>query len=306
MTKAIMKAMLLFCAAVALPLAGNADEESSGQSKESLKSVLGVKKFEDSHVLTDNQLKADEGSLSRYSIKVSTSYNGAALSNLGAADQPNVDGTPGSYETKITGSISGRYRLSSTEALSAGTGISAIHPLHGLERFDTNSPYIGYDLSSRISDIQMRNSLSASIVTVPAFLATGETHTVGFGNSLVYDLGRSGFALSLESRLEYFLYNRGWVPKDGKAPNYYLSFYPGVKYNVTGKFSVNTSLSLMSFNPRSESDVTTLRTRTTSQRLGVGYALSRDIYLSPYLTFYPGRLAMDTTTFSLSSIFSIL
>lgn len=279
---------------------------ASGETKAVIGEVLTNKKFQDDYTLTDAKLRADDGSLSRYSLRTNLSYYGPTLNDLEAKDQPNPDGSVGSYATALGGSLGLRIRLNPTQTISMGTGLKAIYPFHGMERFDMNDPYMSWDIASRFWGVQMRNSPGFSIVTVPNYTKVGEFATFDYKNSLVYDLGKSGAAIGFDTSFGYFFYNRGYERRDGKAARNNLSFSPNVKYNISDKLNVNTSVSMSFWNPRESASPWIMWNRSVTQSLGLGYSFRRDIYLSPYLRMYPSRLAADTTTFNLSAILSVL
>ncbi|KYG67254.1 hypothetical protein AZI86_09625 [Bdellovibrio bacteriovorus] len=267
--------------------------------------VIKNEKFEEDKDITDTRLKADSGSLSRYSLKFSLSYFGPPVGDLSNENQPNPNGSIGPNETSVGGSISGRYRLDSKTAISMGTGISMLTPFHGVKRTDVKTPFISYDRSARVWDAQMRNSFGASVTTVPNYRDVGQVGTLSYDNNLVYNFGSSGFAAGVDSSLSYFLYERDYEKADKKASRYFVGFYPQVKYNFTDKLNVYTSVALNFMNPRWEAEPVLLN-QILSGRLGMGYGYSRDIYIAPYLNFYPENLRGDNTTFSVSTIFSIL
>lgn len=285
---------------------GKAWAQPENTQSSSEKGLLKNQKVEEISVLTDPKLRADDGSMSKYSIKFNVSYYGPTLGDLSAKDQPNPDGSVGMYATSLGGSISARYRISPTQALALGTGVKAIYPLHGIERFDVNNPYLSYDMSSRRGRLQMRNSPGVSYITVPNYKKIGEYGALNFGNSLVYDLEDSRFAIGLESDFGYYLYDRPYERTDGKASRFSLSFAPNVKYRFNDRLNMNTSFSVNFWNPRSLSNEWALWNRSPTQRLGLGYAWSKVVYLSPYLYFYPNRITTDSVSMNLSAVFSLL
>ncbi len=284
---------------------------AAATSNSSANSILKNKKFEDSNTLTDAQLKADAGSLSKWSARASLSYLGPTFGDLSAAEQPNPDGSIGNYSQAVKGSVSARYRISPDSTVSAGTGVSLIRPFHGWERTDVNNPFVTYDFSNRFGRLQMRNSPGFTISTVPNYTAIGQVGGLSWDNSLVYAIG-GGFAISFESGFDYWVFHRGYKPGstkkggDGNASQYSISWYPGLKYNVSDTFSITSSAGFSLQNPRSAFDATTLQNRTVTLRLGLGYALTRDIFFAPYVQSYVTKLALDTTTINVSGIFSVL
>ena len=291
---------------------------SSGTTQGNLREILGNKKFEDSYTLTDAKLRADDGSLSRYSLKFNLSYYGPTLSDPSAADQPNPDGSPGTYSTALGGSMTGRYRFTPDSTMTMGSGLKANHPFHGMDRFDLNNPFVSYDVSSRIGGVQMRNSPGVSVVTNPDYTKLGEYGTVNWDNSVVYDLGRSHFAVGMDSTAGYYFYNRGYNGRkkngDGNANRYSLTMAPVIKYNVSDRLNVYTSFGFNFWNPRKVQDQWALWNRTVTERIGLGYAFRRDIYFAPYVSFYPKRMsdegttdaATNETTFNFNTVFSIM
>ena len=286
--------------------ATTAPTAAAGTTEVQLPDVLKNKKFEENEKITDAKMRADSGSLSKYSLSFSLSYYGPTLGDLSAKDQPNPDGSVGSYETALGGSLGGRYRMSSNETVRVGTGLKVIHPLHGAERTDLNNPYISYALTTKLGAVQMRNTFGGSVITVPNYTKIGEYGSLDYDNSMVYDLGSTKFAVGLDTSVSLYLYNREYRKADGKASTYNLAFYPNFKYNITDKLNVNTSVSISYWNPRANESRWNLQNRTVSQRLGLGYAYTRDIYISPYLNFFPDNLSDKGTTLNFSTSFSIL
>lgn len=303
-----MKLFFFIVALASLNFSANAQTSTTQITPESstkVENILGNKKFEDDKEITDSRLKADSGSFSRYSLKFSLSYFGPPIGDLSNKNQPNPDGSISPSETSIGGSISGRYRFDSKSALSLGTGISILTPFHGADRTDVKTPFVSYDRNARWGDVQVRNSYGASITTIPNFRNVGQYGSLTYDNSLVYNLGASGFAAGVDSSFSYFLYERDYRKKDRNASTYVLGFYPQIKYNFSDKMNVYTSVALNFWNPRFR-EQTDLLNKTLTGRVGMGVAVTRDIYFAPYLNFYPENLRTESTTFSFSTIFSIL
>ena len=139
-----------------------AAESSVSMTSEKVESILSDqltnKKFQDNLDITDARLKADSGSLSRYSLKFNMTYAGPTVTDLSEKDQPNPDGTIGSFQTALSGTMGARYRINSRSTIGISTGLKAIHPFHGMERIDLSNPILNYDYSTRVADIQMKNS----------------------------------------------------------------------------------------------------------------------------------------------------
>ena len=284
--------------------------ESGATLTEKKDGLIENRKFEDPHTLTDPKLRADDGSLSHYSMKGNLTYLGPTLGDISAPDQPNPDGVVGNFAQAIKGSVMARYRIDSNSSISAGTGISLNHPFHGFDRTDANNPFIAYDFSLRAAGLQMRNSPGLTLATVPNYTAVGEVGGLTWDNSLVYAIGGSRFAAALDTNFSYWIFNRAYRSGsvksggDGLATQYSISTYPGVKYNVTDSFSVNASTGFQFYNPRLDSSA--IWSRTALVRAGVGYAYRRDVYFAPYIQSYLTNLAADATSINASAIVNLL
>lgn len=269
--------------------------------------VLKNKKFEDTREITDTKMRADLGSLSRYSFKFDLSYYGPAMGTPWEKNLPNPDGVVRDSTTKIKGNISARYRLDSNSSLFLASGLSTLYPLHGVGRTDVNTPQVGYDMFHRLGDVQMRNALSVSAVTVPTYQAVGMAAGLNYVGSLIFEFGTSGFFAGTDLLFFYNIFNREYNPTtDRGTPRYTGIFSPSLKYNFSDRWNVNTNLGFAFWNPRSLENEWALWPQAVTQKLAVGYAFTKAVYVSPYLNFYPGKIATDTTTMNISTVFSVL
>lgn len=268
--------------------------------------VLGNKKFEEDKNITDAKIKADAGSLSRYSLKFSLTYFGPPVGDVTNKKQPNPDGSIGSFDTALQGAVSGRFRLNKQSAISLGTGIGARTPFHGTERFDVKNPFVGIDRTGRLGDFQVRNQISFEGATVPEYREVGQWGCLDYKGSVVYNFGTTPFAAGVDTSINYFLYERDYETRDRSAGRYTVAFYPEVKYNFSDKMNLYTSVAVKFLNPRARESEFDMLNRTLTQRLGLGYAFSRDIYFAPNLNWYPENANLDSTTLNFATIFSIL
>lgn len=263
------------------------------------------KTFQDTNEITDTKLRADSGSLSRYSMKFNFTYAGPPVTDFSAKAQPNPDGSVGTFQTALIGSIAARYRIDPKSTVGLSTGLKAIHPFQGEERTDVSNPALNYDFSSRVAEIQMKNSTGLIWRTVPEFTTIGQYGLIVNTQSMVYDLGVSRVSLGIDMSFGYFLYERGYEKTDGKAPRYSFELNPNLKYNFSEKLNVVTSVNVALWNPRSKEDQYALLNKVINQRLGLGYAYNRDTYFNPYISFYPDHMSWDRVTMNFTTIFSV-
>jgi hypothetical protein len=85
-----------------------------------------------------------------------------------------------------------------------------------------------------------------------------------------------------------------------------MSWIPGVKYNFSDKLNVNATVGFLAYNPRSTTDLGVIWSRTPTLRLGAGYALTRDVYLNPYIQGFATNMRAEMVTMNVSGVFSVL
>jgi hypothetical protein len=281
------------------------DASASSTSESGVDKVLGDKKFDENSEITDAQLKANAGSLSRYSLRFNLSYYGPSPSNLGELNQPNPDGVVSQTQTAISGNIGFRYRLDNSTSISVYAGLSDDYAFHPNQSLDVNSPTVSWDKTFKWEGIQFLSSPGVTLITQSNYTAAGEAAGLTYLLSAVYSIGKSGWAVGSDNTLGYYFFDRDYVNTDGKVRRTNVGLTPYVKYNFTENFNASTATALTLYNLRQDA-YTSFGTRTIYQKLGVGYAFTRDIYVAPYLMFYPSDMTMATTTVNLSTSFSIL
>lgn len=314
MKNIMLSTLALLSFQIASAQSATTTQESTAATKSKLSEALSNKKFEDDTQITDAKLKAENGSLSKYSLKFNLGYSGPPTSNLDSSFQPNPDTNKKPADVNLSGSLGAKFRFSSDQTFSAGTGVSAIDPMHGVSRYDTNDPFIAYSLLSRVNGMQMSHYFKTAYVTTPRYTSLGENGSVSYDNWLVYDLGKSPFALEFDTGFGYYFYNRGpyltgkaKVDKyELRATRYSVTFIPILKYRLSGKLNLETSVSFSYLNYRTTEDHTLWNQSMSTQRLGIGYAISRDIYINPYISFYPDQFSPEYTSLNISTSFSLL
>jgi hypothetical protein len=290
-----------------------APANSASSVKTKLKDALKNKKFQEATEITDAKLKAEGGSLSKYSLKFNLGYSGPPTTDLDSSYQPSPDTNKKPSKVNLSGSISGKYRIDSEKSFAAGTGLRANDPMHGVPTYDTIDPFFALSVLSRTDGMQMSHYFKVSSVTNPLYTSVGEDGSVSYDNWLVYDLGTSKFALEFDTNFGYYFYNRGpnltpskYLKYEKTANRYSVSVIPILKYRLSGKLNLETSVSFTYTNYRTTDDLTLWNQSMSTQRVGIGYAITRDIYINPYISFYPSQFSPEYTSMNFSTTFSLL
>lgn len=276
------------------------------------------KKFEENRQITDAELKSRAGSLSRISLKATLNYSGPTLDDLSATNQPNPDNTVSATAVGPSGSIGARLRLDSSTSISVNAGVTGQYLFtRKPSTLDFKNPFITYDKSFKIGGVQVVASPGLTWVTSNVYRQVGQLAGIDSKIYAAYDLGDSPFSVGTSVSASYYFFDRDYAPdqvtksgrvikRDGRVGRISATLAPNIKYKLSSKFSINTSWGFQFLNPRYYDSALKFNSRLVNQWLGVGYAITRDIYINPYIQFYPTDFSWRTTTMNLNTVFSVL
>jgi hypothetical protein len=299
-----------------IPAAPMAEQSSASSTP------LGLKKFDENGKITDAELKSREGSRSVFSLKANFSYYGPTLEDLSTVNQPNLDGAVTGTAVGPSGSVGARFRFDPTTSVTVNAGLMdqylfTDHPA----TLDVNNPYITYDKSFKVGKVQMVASPGVTWVTSNVYRAAGERAGLDARLYSSYNIGETPISVGASTTASYYFFDRAYIPDhkgintfthkpgivgDGKIRQISITVAPVIKYNVTSKFNVNTSWGFNFFNPRYYESGVKLNSRVVNEWVGIGYAITRDIYINPYIQFYPTQFSWKTATMNLSTVISLL
>ena len=318
-----MKLSAWFCGIVALLSGGLVFAAGEGSSELKIEEAVRPKKFDEDKRITDNELKAQAGSLSRYSLKFDLVYSGPPVDNLSDPSMPNPDGRARPNRTVLSGYPAIRYRFNPSSALNMSTGVRWYAPYQNVTGEDTAkpqgekdyamaNPQISYDRTYPFYATQMRSSFKGSYITEDYYQLRGEWAGLGYTQGVKYTPGKGRVILGLSLDLDYYLFNRDYQEKwpgqrtgDGKVSNYYLSYIPSFEYKIMDKLNFKTSVGWSFSNQRSRGNFRDWQEVEPTGRAGLGWSITREIYFYPYLSFYTKHPAISTTNLAFSTVFSI-
>jgi hypothetical protein len=290
---------------------------TSSSSSTKIEELTPNKKFEADKRLTDLELRAAGGSMSRWSLKAELGYSGAAVNSLYEQNRPNPNHSSGDYRTKLTGATGLRYRLSEKDTLYFSTGFTWYTPLEAMtgqpvkkepgaaDDFSTANPQFSYDHSWIAGPVQMRENFKVAAITDSYYVKRGENGSVGFSHNMKYKVGTTPLTLGLEIAPTYYTFNRDYIHKDGRISRYYISVNPNVSYRLTSNLDATYAMTYSYQNARAEASWSKWVVNMITARAGFGWSVTPEIYLNPYLSFFTQEPKWDTTTLSLGTVFSI-
>lgn len=261
-------------------------------------------------IITNNKMRAETGSKSRYSIASSLSYSGGSLASPGNERRPNLSAATGTTDiASIGGSISGKFAIDSVNSLFGGVGLRWLAPMdagtpvgYNGSKFDVDNPYLNYQYLYRWSGVQSALTLDETFYTNANLVHAGYVTQWSVSQNNMYDLGHSGFTVgcNVYATLSYF--DKNDVDVKAYQSDYAFGLTPAIEYRLTDKLNLRTDSNPWSFQHlRSYRNANAYQMQHWAQTLSLGWAVTRDIYVSPGFQWLPEDIRIDRTVTWLSA-----
>jgi hypothetical protein len=268
--------------------------------------------------ITNAKMRAESGSKSQWSMSFELNYSGGNLVDPLGSKRPNYSGIASQEgTTSLAGDISASLRLNKNNRLSLGTGVSVRDPLHSTASevstpassggaSDISTPFIQWGHTARIAGQQNSFSLGYSHATKAYY--TDVVKSVGdisASHVIIFDIAGSGWQPGFSTSLYYSLFKDGAnasdvVGNDDRRQDYGFGFYPFVEYSFNDKYSFRTVFRPFDFSHNRSDAAGTFERSLYTQSVGVGIAVTRDLYLYPNMQFAPENLSQDVTNVGMS------
>lgn len=319
--------MSLILAGSLVALAAQGEEQTNNQNANtSTVNVSDLQKAQEKaedidQEITNARMRSELGSKSLFSFKSSLGYSGGSLQKPLDSIRPNyrASATIESLAT-LSGNIGMNYRVSKGGNLSLGTGISIMDPLHGditantfkdpraskkgveQKRAQVSTPYVDYSHGYRAMNMQMISSMTYSHYTEQD--ATDYYNLLGnvsLNQTVLADLGESAWQAGLSLSFDKDIAKGAFAESapDNMRQDFGVGLYPFAEYAFNDNYSFRTVFGYFQFVKYEESKE--LIQLEPYQSVGVGMALTRDIYLYPNVQFTPKDVRADRTNVALSA-----
>jgi hypothetical protein len=293
--------------------------EMSATPPGSTNAVPGSDSVDD--MITNNNLRALSGSVSRWSIASQFNYNGGTISDPLAQDRPNVSAGSGvTDKSDLDGSISVKYNINTKNSLLAGFGIRWIAPLttggpsnYDGTRFDAMNPYITYQYVYKWLGVQSVLQAQFMQWTQSDQTALGYGQQLNIDQENMYDIGKTNISVGVSAAVQYQWFNKsgsyGDPGSDSYVGNvqtvqsqYLIQLSPEIEYQLTEKVNLRTLVSLWTYEHYvATSNPFSFVHDAIYQSIGVGYSVTRDIFLYPNIQFLPGQIMASETNVGLTA-----
>jgi hypothetical protein len=271
-------------------------------------------------IITNNLLRAESGSKSRWSVASFIGYNGASVEKPFAEDRPNIAATTATTnESLLSGQISLKYNINTKSSLMGGVGVRWFSPLrehrqHEGARSDMDNPYIIYQRIYKMAGIESVLQVQPVYYTNSNLKDHGYVTSVLVNQDNMYAIGESKFSLGASLWAQGGYFNKKGPSsghpgdedyledvRDDQA-DYLVGFAPVLEYAFNDTFNFRTVTNLWNFEHlRSEPNGNTYTADTITQSVGIGVSLTRDIFLYPNVQFQLENIRSDLTNVAVNA-----
>jgi|FLYM01.1.fsa_nt_gi hypothetical protein len=284
--------------------------------------------------ITNVRMRADSGSKSKWSLSSSLGYTGGSVDDPFGKERPNIQAyrvaMPGvQTNTSLDGSASIRYRANKNDSFTFGTSFGIMTPLHGdntdpgQNQFNVWDPGVSY--SRVFAGWGLQNVFSASGTVGTSNESRGVDRVGALGMSIttlkVFESGvTTGISLST-SRSFYDSKpgqnERGLARNADRSPNpdfyggdvrtnWSLGIFPFAEYAFNDTWQLRTVFGMFNFRNLYGDDNSWRLLRVYDyQSIGVGYSLTRDIYIYPNVQIIPTDVRKELTNVAISATLNI-
>ena len=305
----------------------NAQEETQQSNTSTLK-ASDVQKSDEKvgdidNEITNAKMRAESGSKSQWSMSFEMTYNGGNLEDPLGKVRPNYSGIATQEgRTNLSGEVSASLRMNKYNRLSLGTGVSVNQPLHSnFEELTTSksnggatdiaTPFVTWSHAGRIMDTQNSFSLSYYHATKDYYVNTVKSvGDVTASHVILFEIPKSNWQPGFSTSLWYSAFSDGpneldVTGNDDRRQDYGFGFYPFVEYSFNDRYSFRTVFRPFDFSHNRSDDGDKFERSLYTQSVGLGIAVTRDIYLYPNFQFAPENLQPSLTNVGISSTINL-
>ncbi len=308
-----------------------ADEATTeaGKSSIQIEDAAGKKNKVEGNLdeeITNAKLRAESGSKSKWSGSFTANYNGGSLKEPMSKDRPNNVNDPVPPKVSMVGDFGIRYRVNKNTSMKVGTGYTLQRPFHEAQRGSVSDPTVTLSNAGKIGEVQNIVEGTVTATTSSDGTEVGQIGSLYASDTLMYDFGGSKLSVGFAGDITYNQYtkkNEMVQPKGSAADrsinfqeSFQLGAYPLMEYAVTDKLQLRTVFRPWIFSHLATKASWEFTRRPWTQSFGVGYAVTRDVYLYPNFQWdverwrregysFAGKRTRETSTVGLLAVVNI-
>jgi hypothetical protein len=273
--------------------------------------------------ITNPKLRTDSGSKSKFSGSASMNYKGGALSKPFGAERPDLSGLPENQtDSSLDGGLKLRFRQDKNHSFTLGVALGVRTPLQGDVNTSTNQmnvgdPLLGYNYTwAGAWGLQNSANLYASYGTSKESVRIDQFGSIAADYTVMKKIVKR-----LQAGVTAYSYRNFYETKPGENkftavqgdPNhldrrtdYMLSLSPTIEYYLSDKVALRTMMGFFRWRHLyGDRDEWSLMRIKEYQSIGVGWTVTRDVYLYPNVQFLPRNVRSEYTNVGLTTSINV-
>lgn len=270
-------------------------------------------------LITNRNMRSLNGSLSTWSFASTWNYQGGDVNKPIGSSRPNVTGSQDvALVQNLSGTVGISYRMTEVDRLTVGIGLQMASPFsdeadsrftnNGRKEFDrtqgeldASNPQIAYRRVMKPFGVQSILTATSTYYTQDALVDRGlESKNEVTMNSL-YDFGGSRFSAGVVFQGAFFTHNKDDQNLQAGQAAYEFYALPITEFEINDLMNWRAVYRYYWYQQnraQSSSEWTTLEPTIST---GIGFAITRDIFLYPNIQFNPEDVRADRTNLGLSA-----
>jgi hypothetical protein len=270
-------------------------------------------------LITNRNMRSLNGSLSTWSFASTWNYQGGDINKPIGSSRPNVTGSQDvALVQNLSGTVGISYRMTDVDRLTVGIGLQMASPFSdeadsrftnsGRKEFDrtqgeldASNPQIAYRRVMKPFGVQSILTATSTYFTQDALVDRGfESKNEVTMNSL-YDFGGSRFSAGVVFQGAFFTHNKDDQNLQAGQAAYEFYALPITEFEINDIMNWRAVYRYYWYQQnraQSSSEWTTLEPTIST---GIGFAITRDIFLYPNIQFNPEDVRADRTNLGLSA-----
>jgi hypothetical protein len=309
-----MKNILL----LSLIFSATAFADEAAKSTKEVKTEVKKETDKADELITNRRFRAQNGSLSNFSLNTSISYSGGSLDKPFAADRPNISNAGDTTSIAgMSGTFNGSYRLNKLNRVNLGAGMQMLAPFNdsidtddarAQREFDENrgdldisNPYLSYTHMNKFFGVQTVLSAGITQYTASNLRDAGYQNSIDTSVNTMYDFGGSKFSVGA-----LIVYSRYLFDNDDSALKPFQNetvwgVLPQAEYVINDTFNLRTIIRSNWYQNNRADGPNDFTQRPITQSVGLGISMSRDVFLYPNIQFAYSNLQAANTNIGFSA-----
>ena len=263
--------------------------------------------------ITNRRLRAEAGSLSKWSGWTFFNYQGGSLARPIDATRPNiVNGADALTLQNFSGDVGVRYRMTKLDNVTFTTGLFMTTPFHDQiktkdaklekkfneehQKLTVNDPALRLMHVDKVWDVQSVSFILGTLITNGQQKNSGYESSYKLSQTFMKDFGH-GISAGAGFTGTFYAFNN-----DNKnLTDRVLGVYPTFEYVINDTFNIRTLFGQWVYEHRRSQEGDTYLKRKVYQSVGLGISVTRDIFIYPNIQYIPSDIRSDRTNMAVSA-----